>query len=651
MPAARALRVTAARSGDVLATAAAAEVEASCLALPQNRVHALLLAAALAMEADPPAQARALADLRAALAADPGHEAAFERLRSLLAEQGDARALAAALAARIDVAQNPFEVTSLRLARAGLLARELGDPDGARHELEALLRKQPEHPRALEALSDLLWDRQEWAEAGEIYLRRAVVERDGPTRCRIFLRLGQIYSTQVPDAKRAAAAYERALSVDEENLEALRALSDLYVREGEIKRALPVTERLAAGEPEPARRHRTRVRLGEILIQVGDLVRAGVELRRAFDESPRDVQAVTALVQQLERSRDLAGRRAVLDRALGLLRHDLARPGGLRAETLRALASLLVLRERPHAARAAAQLLAVVSGQRAPDVPARSLSALRQPDLEERTFSSELPSGVRHLLRVLGPSLSLGGADLAQRLSWHGVARADRRPRGAAPRPPFDVVAVELGVPTFDFYVRSAAATSGPMALRAEPGEPPSIIVGEALEALGPSALRFAAGRALFLTFTHLDLLLAVPAEEAGALLVAIIRQFVPDYQHEAVRDALAAAETTRVERLFPRKLRQGLMPYAVESAGAFDLPALLAAVRDGANAAGLLASADLPAALAVVLELAGAVIAPVPGAGGRLTLEAIANQPEALALLLFSVSDAYDDLAQALEA
>jgi hypothetical protein len=645
LPAARALRTAAARSGDVLATAAAAEVEASCLVLAQNRVRALLLAAALALEAHPPAQARALADLRAALAADPTHEGAFERLRSLLAEQGDPRGLAAALADRIDVAQNPFEVTSLRLARAELLARDLGDADGARRELEAVLRKQPEHPRALEALSELLWDRQEWAEAAEIYLRRAVVERDPGTRCRIFLRLGQVYSTQVPDPKRAAAAYERALAVDEQNLEALRALSELYLREGETKRALPITERLAACEPEPARRHRTRVRLGEVLMQVGDLSRAGIELRRAFDEAPRDVEAVTALVQQLERARDPAGRRGVLDRALGLLRHDLVRPGGLRADTLRALAMLLALRERPHAARAAAQLLAAISAQRIPEVPARSLAGLRQPELDERAFPPELPSGVRHLLRLLGPPLRPTGADLAQRLARHGLTRADRRARGAPPRPAFDVVAAELGVGSFDLYVRQAAAAAGPILLRAEPGDPPSIVVGDALEGLGPSALRFAAGRALRLSATHLDLLLAVPAEEAGALLVGIIRQFVPDYQHQAVRDGLAAAETMRVDRLLPRKLRQAAMPYAVESAGSFDLPGLLAAARDGANAAGLLACADLRAALSVVVELSGSL---APRDGG-LTLEAIAANPEAMALLRFAVSDTYDDLAQAL--
>jgi hypothetical protein len=214
------------------------------------------------------------------------------------------------------------------------------------------------------------------------------------------------------------------------------------------------------------------------------------------------------------------------------------------------------------------------------------------------------------------------------------------------------VAAAELGVSSFDLYVRGAAAAAGPIPLRAEPGDPPSVIIGDGLEALGLAALRFAAGRTLFLSATHLDLLLAVPPEEAGALLVAIVRQFVPDYRHESVRDGLAAAETARVERLFPRKLKQSLMPYAVESAGPFDLGALLTAVRDGANGAGLLACADLPAALSVLLEAAGTVTAPVSGrAVGGLTLETIAANPEALALLRFAVSDTYDDLAQALEA
>ena len=657
LAAARALRVAAARSADSAATSGACETEAACMLVPAHRVRALLLSAALATEADPPARERALGLLRAALAVDPGHDGAFERLRALLTELDDAPVLAAALAARIEVAVNPFEVTSLRLARADLLAGKLADWTGAREELEAVLRKQPEHARALERLSELCWSRQAWGDAGETYLKRALVERDPATLRGIFLRLGEIYSYRAPDPKRAAAAYERVLSIDGDNLEALRALSDLTVAEGDAKRALPVAERLVAREPDPARRGKIRVRLGEILMQTGDLRRAGAELRRAVDEAPRDMAAVVALAQLCDRSRDQTGRRTVLDRAVGLRRHDLAGREGVQIETLRALASLLALRERPHAALAAAQLVAALGagateGVRAASRPGRSLAALRRPEIDDRAFSSEVPSGIRELLRQLGPLLRPGGQELGQRLAGHGVTRADRRTRGTPPRPLFDAVAAELGAGEFELYVKAKAppAAAGPAPLCAEPGNPPAIIIGAAIEELGPAALRFAAARALRLTSTNLDAILAVPPEEAGALLVGIIRQFVPDYRHAEVRDSLVAPEMARAERAIPRKLKPQLMPFAVESAGAFDLPALHAATRDGANVVGLLAAANLPAALSVILEISGTTVtAPTPGAPG-LTLAAIGANPEALALLRFAVSDEHDDLARELE-
>ena len=127
-------------------------------------------------------------------------------------------------------------------------------------------------------------------------------------------------------------------------------------------------------------------------------------------------------------------------------------------------------------------------------------------------------------------------------------------------------------------------------------------------------------------------------------MLVGIIRQFVPEFIHPAVRDALVDMEAARAARAIPRKIRPTLANFAIESAGPFDVGALHAAVRDGANAAGLLASADLPAALAVILATAGIRDQP-------LALSPIAAHPEALAMLRFAVSDAYDELAAAMEA
>ncbi len=253
-------------------------------------------------------------------------------------------------------------------------------------------------------------------------------------------------------------------------------------------------------------------------------------------------------------------------------------------------------------------------------------------------------------MRQLGPLFRPSGQELAQRLGRHGVTKADRKTRGTPPRPLFDAVAAELGVGDFDLYVKTLAVSAGPIPLRAEPGNPPVIIIGAPIEELGPAAMRFAAARTLRLTSTNLDAILAVSPEEAGALLVGIIRQFVPDYEHAEVRENLIAPEMARAERAIPRKLRPQVMPFAVESAGAFDLGALYAATRDGANAVGLLGAGDLPAALSVILELSGTILSAPEAGGPGLTLEAIGGNPEAMALLQFAVSDEFDELARELE-
>jgi tetratricopeptide (TPR) repeat protein len=583
--------------------------------------------------------------LRSVLEIDPAHDGAFEQLRTLLDEGGDSTALAAALAARIAVAANPFEVTSLRLARAEMLAGNLGEGGGARAELEAILQKQPEHPRALARLSDLLWEQEAWSDAGEITLRRATVEREPAALREIFLRLGHIYGERVPDARRAIAAYERVQGIEPDNREALQALSELYLAEGDAKQALPVTERLVTLEQNAKKRTGYRVRLGELLMRTGDLRRAGTELRRAVDGDPRNVTAVTTLAGLLERSRDVGGRRALLDHTAGLLRHDVER-GELDVETLRGLVALLSLRERPRAAAAVADLVTVLApadGQQQVSRPGRSLMALRRPELDERSFPPGLPWGIRQIMRLIGPHLRPSGSELAQHLARHGVARAERLGRGDGPRPVFDSVGVELAAGDFDLFVKTPAAAAGPVALRAEPGSPAAIIIGAPIVALGAGAIRFAAARTLRLVATQLDAILAVPPEEAGAMLVGIIRQFVPEFLHPGVRDALVDADSARAARLIPRKVKPAAAPFAIESAGTFDIAALHAAVRDGANAAGLLASADLPAALSVILAASGMRAQP-------LTLSPIVAHPEALALLRFAVSDAYDELAAAME-
>jgi hypothetical protein len=246
---------------------------------------------------------------------------------------------------------------------------------------------------------------------------------------------------------------------------------------------------------------------------------------------------------------------------------------------------------------------------------------------------------MRHVFRLVGPLLAKGAADLAR----HGVARGDRLARGQATRDVFEGVAVELGAPDVEVYVRPPSPRAAGLesaSVRVEPGDRAAVILGAELPALGGHALRFAAARALRLVATHLDLVLASPPADAAALLGGVVRQFVPDFQHPDIRDEMLAIEAERVAKLMPRKLKAEVMPFAVESAGAFDVAAVHAAVRDGANGVGLLACGDLPAALAALLAGSGRTLAPAD----------LAAHAEALALLRFALSDDYDDLSQAME-
>ena len=490
-----------------------------------------------------------------------------------------------------------------------------------------------------------------------------MVERD-PARLRgIFLRLGEIYSSRVPDPKRAAAAFERVLGVDADNLEALRALSELTVAEGDIKRALPVTEKLVAQEPDLARRHRTRIRLGELLMQTGDLRRAAVELRRVVDESPRDLAAIGALAQLLDRARDQAGRRSVLDRAVRLQRQDLDRDagGGLQAGDV-ALSGDVADHARAPPRRRWPQLSWsppwAVGRRRAfgpASRPGRSLAALatsggRRSDLLVGGAAARDPAAPAAARAAAPPERAGAGA----------AARAAR----ASPRPTAGHGARRLGRCSTPSRLSWASATStstsdgaprptGPTPLRAEPGNPPAIIIGAPLEELGPGALRFAAARTLRLASTNLDAILAGSPEEAGALLVGIIRQFVPDYEHKGVRESLIELEMARAERAIPRKLKPQVMPFAVESAGAFDLGALYDGhARRGQRGRPAGGRRSSGGAVGDPGDLrdgpAGEEAGRTGGAG--LTLEALGANPEAMALLQFAVSDEFDELARELE-
>jgi tetratricopeptide (TPR) repeat protein len=623
------------------------EQEAAALLDPGLRVRALMRAAAVVLAVAPGASDAARADraagiLRRALEMAPGDQQVFTELRDLYEAARRPEALVALFEERIHATPNPFEITSLRLARAEIFAGPLANRAAAKAELAAVLAKEPQHARAVASLADLELADGNDAAAAELYIRRAWSERSPEKLRELFLRLGRIYTGRLPDSKRAVGAYARVLQLDGNNREALDALSRLYLGLGETKNAVAITERLVRLETVPERRAGYLVRLGQLSERAGDPRAAAGYFRRAVEAAPRSLEALGELARFLEKSRDVTGRKALLDETAEELRAAVHASPGDRA-ALEALAAVLRWRGRTEAAAAATDLVrlffAETGGERPllPPHGGRRLAALTYPAADELTFPASVPPAVRQLFLMLGEVLGLGGRpDLRQ----VGVDRVDRVPPGKPPRDVFDTVAAELGSPAFDLYVRPARDTGEVAPLVVLPGQPAAVVIDARVAQLGGTALRFAAARTGRLLATHLDLALAGDPAGLGAWLGGVIRQFVPDFQLPGVSPSAIAEQASRAAKHLSRKLRQEVMPFAMESSGALDLDALRAGIQDGVNRVGLIASGSAAAALRVILTAAGA---PIGAASVR-------RIPEAQALLEFALSDEHDDLVRALD-
>src|SRR6185369_12828855 len=111
-------------------------------------------------------------------------------------------------------------------------------------ELRALLAGEPNHLGTLSRLAKLELEDGDHAAAAELSIRQARFERDPAALLDCFLRIGRLHARALPDARLAAGAYERVLRLDPGNVEALEALSEVYGKQNDTRRALAVTERL-----------------------------------------------------------------------------------------------------------------------------------------------------------------------------------------------------------------------------------------------------------------------------------------------------------------------------------------------------------------------------------------------------------------------
>jgi tetratricopeptide (TPR) repeat protein len=163
---------------------------------------------------------------RRALEEDPSRNIAFRRLHDLLVEQEDGEALEALVSDRLALG-GPKDRLDLLYERARLL-RGFSDRPGALEALEELFTAEPEHPGALALAAEVHVSLEQWAEAVECLQRLS--KASIPEEQRRVAHLG------------AADFLETHLAAKAEALEELRAVEALGLADAQIWTRIGVLE-------------------------------------------------------------------------------------------------------------------------------------------------------------------------------------------------------------------------------------------------------------------------------------------------------------------------------------------------------------------------------------------------------------------------
>jgi len=216
--------------------------------------------------------------------------------------QEDWAALVKVLEKQIPLADDPQRSVQLGLLRAQVFDERLHDPDAAAEALERLISEID--PRSVEAHNRLrgYYEQSEnWARVVRVAERQLMLIEDPQARVPQAMELGALVRDKLGDDKKAITIYERVLEIDPENLDALHAVADLYLKTGNHQRLAYADEKLLERSLEPDERRHLILEIATLYETNLDEPRRGFEwYRRAYLENP-DTEALQIVDRAAER--------------------------------------------------------------------------------------------------------------------------------------------------------------------------------------------------------------------------------------------------------------------------------------------------------------------------------------------------------------
>ncbi len=248
---------------------------------------------------------------------DPGEPRALEALDRIYEGQGRWEELADILSRRIEGLYDEDVIVELQFRRARLFQDQLARLDDAVATYHEVLNLQPVHQPALEALSQIHYQRQEWNELYEVLERQAEVQDDPDARAVTFSQMAQIAEEALERPSDAVELWNRVLTLQMDNVEALRELRRLYLADERWSDLVGILEREVEITDDPEEKMVLYESLGSIWSdRLGNEGQALDSWNRVLEIDPFYLPALEALRELHTRALDYEALSDVLARML-----------------------------------------------------------------------------------------------------------------------------------------------------------------------------------------------------------------------------------------------------------------------------------------------------------------------------------------------
>jgi tetratricopeptide (TPR) repeat protein len=206
----------------------------------------------------------AIAAAKKALSLDTDHLDAMAALADFHRKTGQWKDLVAILSKHADLELDTERKVEVLLSLAETFEVQLSDAGQATAAYEQALRCDERCLRAIDALERLHRRSQAWDRLAEILGKKSQIVNDVDLAVKLRLQVGELWESRLGDNERAVDAYREVLTVDPQNLQALKALEQLYLKAGRTDAYLDVLEHQLEVTPTDSERVSLYLRMAQV---------------------------------------------------------------------------------------------------------------------------------------------------------------------------------------------------------------------------------------------------------------------------------------------------------------------------------------------------------------------------------------------------